>query len=501
MQLSIQKKILLFLLLPLVVETAFSCLLYALNDSIERYAAAERSQREVVQHLNRLSALLGNSLTTIFYRDTTRDTTNPLASRSDRLNELTNEFAALKILTKSDLELSKQVIELEPILDQQFKTLLYLHSIPSAFLNVTDFQSDRFHELMRSMSTVTNKLANTLKQQQIILDERQNEQQNARQRLKTFAVVGIVCNCLLALIIALAFLADLRKRLNLLIDNARHMSEGRAFNPVSGQDELSFLNSIMQHTSEQLHEAQKSRQHLMQMIAHDLRTPITALQINVDTMIYRPTDEYGETTQNRLSKMKGFISKVIELTDDLLLLEKLEGGGLELSHDLVDIRTVVDGCLESIGDLTEKKTIGLKNSCDSLTVTADEKRIAQVLTNLLSNAIKVSPPNSQIEVSSQKRSDSVQVSIIDQGPGLSRIEQEKIFSRFYQSEKGSTNGFGIGLAIVKSLVEAHGGTVGIESAVGKGSRFWFTIPLSRTPPDSPATLDKKAATDRLHIED
>ncbi|HEY9681383.1 MAG TPA: HAMP domain-containing sensor histidine kinase [Oculatellaceae cyanobacterium] len=475
MQLSIKNKIVIFLLLPLFVEVIFSLLLYALNESLEQYASAEHAQRQVVEHLNYLSTLLGNSLSTVFYRGNE----NPLTARSDRLDDLTNEFSKLKELTTTNPELSKQVAELEPFFDQQFKTLLYLHSLPTKSLTESDLQSDAFRNLMRTFSTTTARLNIVLRQQQLILDAKEKEERIAQQQIKVLVIVGIVCNGVIASVIVLAFVTDLRRRLSILIDNADHMSEGREFNAVAGQDELSFLNRVLEMTSTKLLESQRSRQHVMQMITHDLRSPLTALQINIDTLLYRSPETFSDKTHNRLKKMKGFIGKTIALTEDLLLLEKLEAGALELNTSLIDIQSLVGECIDGIQDLAEQKNMKVLNECRSSTISVDEKRIAQVVTNLLTNAIKVSPAGSQVSVETQISPKDLRVLVVDSGPGLSKFQQEKIFSRFYQAGNSSAGGFGVGLAIVRSLIEAHGGSVGIESTQGKGSQFWFTIPFTR----------------------
>ncbi|HEY9757160.1 MAG TPA: ATP-binding protein [Oculatellaceae cyanobacterium] len=476
MQLSIKNKIVIFLLLPLFVEVIFSLLLYTLNESLEQYASSEHDQREVVQRLNYLSTFLGNSLSSVFYRGNE----NPLRARSDRLEDLTNEFSKLKELTKKNPELSKQVVELEPFFDQQFKTLLYLHSLPTRSLTESDLQSEAFRNLMRTFSTVTDRLSIVLKQQQQILDRKEQQERAAQHQIKVIVIVGIVCNGVIALIIVLSFVTDLRRRLSILIDNANHMSEGREFNTVAGQDELSFLNRVLEMTSTKLLESQRSRQHVMQMITHDLRSPLTALQINIDTLLYRSPEAFSDKTQSRLKKMKGFIGKTIALTEDLLLLEKLEAGALELNTSLIDIREVVGECVDGVQDLAGQKNMQVKNECHSSMVSADEKRVAQVVTNLLTNAIKISPAGSEVSVETQVSPKDVRVLVVDNGPGLSKFQQEKIFSRFYQTANSSAGGFGVGLAIVRSLIEAHGGSVGVESKQGQGSQFWFTIPFSRS---------------------
>jgi two-component system CheB/CheR fusion protein len=129
----------------------------------------------------------------------------------------------------------------------------------------------------------------------------------------------------------------------------------------------------------------------------------------------------------------------------------------------------------------------IENECSNVIIHTDKKRFDQILLNFLSNAIKYAGNDTVVEVKSQTRSDSIQISVLDQGPGLSKKDQESVYDRYYQVTGTESKGFGIGLAIVKALVEGQGGKVGLESVPGKGSRFWFTLPW--TAPLRSATRD------------
>ncbi|HEY9682356.1 MAG TPA: ATP-binding protein [Oculatellaceae cyanobacterium] len=472
MRLSFQQKILSIFLIPFVIEVAFFWILYEMNSSTEKFVAAERKQRQVVQHLNTLTMLLGNSLSTVFYRDQWEDE----EFAPDNLNEMNSEVSQLQQLSKENPESAAQIRAIEPIMEEQIKMLVHLHALPRDALNRNTFESLGFRKTMQAVSFGTQKLTKILKAENEVLEGKQKQQEAAQSNLKVLIISGVFVNFLMALGLGLFFLTDFSRRFKVLINNADRLSEGEPLQEVPGTDELAFLNKVLNETSEELNLSKRRRKHMMEMIAHDLRSPLMSLQLAVDMLINRLNETYSPKAERQMKSIKRNADKMIRLTDDLLFIEKLEGGTITFTPEEIELRECVEDCIDGIKEAALNKNIRIENACGNAIVLTDKKRFDQILLNFLSNAVKYSGNDTVVEVKSQTRSDCIQISVLDQGPGLSKKDQDSVFDRYYQVTGTESKGFGIGLAIVKALVEGQGGKIGVESVLGKGSRFWFTLP-------------------------
>lgn len=232
------------------------------------------------------------------------------------------------------------------------------------------------------------------------------------------------------------------------------------------------------------HETEKLKSELVAMASHDLRNPLSSLQGTLQMLAegnYGVLSALGISTVSDASEE---VDRLVELIDDLLDVKKIEAGKLELELNCVQPANVVPRSIRAISRLAEQNEITIKELGTSAQVYADGARLIQVLVNLLSNAIKFSPRGSTIVVSVQTYPEWVEVAVTDQGQGIPELYREKIFERFEQvSQSGATKrkGSGLGLAICKTIIEKHHGIIGVDSKEGKGSRFYFRIPVIETP--------------------
>lgn len=170
------------------------------------------------------------------------------------------------------------------------------------------------------------------------------------------------------------------------------------------------------------------------------------------------------------------------LVNDLLDVEKLEAGKFELYIDDTNFATIAMRALESIEGLADRQNVVIEEKLQDLYVQADPDRSVQIVLNFLSNALKYSPRGGKITVEIRKHGSMAELSVQDEGPGISDQEQKQLFERFRQVgtlKEKKRRGTGLGLAICKMLAEQQQGGVGVESEAGKGSRFWVSLPLSR----------------------
>lgn len=227
-------------------------------------------------------------------------------------------------------------------------------------------------------------------------------------------------------------------------------------------------------------ELEQVKAHFMAMVSHDLRTPLNSVKNflgMLNTPIYGSLSEKGG---KRKEAVEYEIDRLHRLIDDLLDLEKLEQGKMELELKPVRVTSILTLAYEAVRGVAEKKNIEIQIPKDEREVNMDGERIIQVLVNLMSNACKFSPENSVLELESMLTESELKISVKDQGPGLPEGAEKTLFSRFKQFTKGpeAPKGSGLGLAICKEIVNAHNGTIGVQSEPGKGCTFWFSIPRS-----------------------
>jgi len=216
-------------------------------------------------------------------------------------------------------------------------------------------------------------------------------------------------------------------------------------------------------------------------ISHELRTPVTCIKGYVETLLDGHLTDTATCTKF-LEIIREETDRLSRLINDLLDLSLIESRQVEMHYDAVNVKKIIEDTRDILQPSIKTKNITLiLNIGDNLSeINADEDRLRQVLINLVDNAIKYSPKDSSITLSAKKQKLDIVFSVADQGPGIPPKDLERIFDRFYRVEKhrsSITGGRGLGLAIAKQIIEAHGGTIIVKSKVGKGSIFSFTIPI------------------------
>lgn len=225
-------------------------------------------------------------------------------------------------------------------------------------------------------------------------------------------------------------------------------------------------------------ELERAKQDFINMISHDLRSPLTAIQGTFDLFLRGIYGEIQDKGVARIESAKKSIDRLIALISDLLDLEKLASGEMDISRDLIGADDVMMDAFEAVRGMAEMNQVAVKVAECELTVFADHDRLLQVFVNLLSNAIKFSPQDGVVNLSAVAIDNFVEFRIEDQGPGIPSSHLDSIFQRFKQvdrSDHTKKKGSGLGLAISKEIIQAHGGTIGVTSVVGEGSTFWFRI--------------------------
>jgi signal transduction histidine kinase len=247
------------------------------------------------------------------------------------------------------------------------------------------------------------------------------------------------------------------------------------------------FNSLAQrviNTMDELKQLDQAKSEFLNIASHELRTPLTSIKGSLSLL---DSGVMGHVDPNcmRLIKIAEVeTDRLIRLINDLLDLAKIEAGKLPLVCSWLSWDDMISKTTEGLVGLAHKATVNIKvEPSAGLEVFMDRDRIQQVLTNLISNAIKFSPEGGWVHISvgRTKQGDMV-INVRDQGPGIAPQDMEMIFQKFRQGSSPDNplvKGTGLGLAIAKALVAEHGGDIGVESEVGKGSVFWFTLPKWR----------------------
>lgn len=227
----------------------------------------------------------------------------------------------------------------------------------------------------------------------------------------------------------------------------------------------------------------RNRNDILSVVAHDLRNPLSVISSSSSLLLEQPELVPAQRART-LQMTQRAVGQMDRLISDLLDATRLDTGQLRLDRARVDARAILHQIEETFGQAALDRQIALQCvvPVGECLVCADSDRVLQAIGNLVGNALKFTPRHGLITVSTARRGPEVVFSVADTGSGISTADQLRVFDRFFQTRKGDLRGVGLGLSITKGIVEAHGGRIWLDSAVGLGTTFYFTVPaLSYTP--------------------
>jgi PAS domain S-box-containing protein len=231
-------------------------------------------------------------------------------------------------------------------------------------------------------------------------------------------------------------------------------------------------------------EVAQAKNEFVSVVAHELRTPMTSIKGYTDLILQGALGEVNNRQRHFLEIVKTNVDRLSELVGDLLDTARIDAGRVRLEIEPVQVASIVGEVCDSLAETIRERGLELTVEADPgiPTVQADRNRLIQILMNLLSNAYRYTPSGGSIAVSVRPTDDAVLVEVADTGIGIAPEDQEKIFERFYRVDHELVNrqaGTGLGLPIARSLVELHGGRLWLESELGAGSTFSFTLPAQQ----------------------
>lgn len=252
----------------------------------------------------------------------------------------------------------------------------------------------------------------------------------------------------------LSLAGELAERAALLLDNSRLYREAR--------------------------EATRAREEILAVVSHELRNPLQAISVLVDTLLrWLPAESWRERERRQLESVLHVSRQMSRLVQDLLDVTRIEGGHFSVRCDREPLERIAAESLEMLSPIAERDGVRLEAvmPAGAPEVVADRPRLVQVIGNLVRNAVRVTPRGGSVVLAAEAAGGEVRFRVSDAGPGIPAEDLPHLFRRFWRPERAGGLGAGLGLAIASGIVEAHGGRIGVETGTG-GSTFWFTVPAA-----------------------
>ncbi|MBN2118060.1 MAG: HAMP domain-containing protein [Anaerolineales bacterium] len=305
------------------------------------------------------------------------------------------------------------------------------------------------------------------------------------------AIVLLVFAGGIAMILGYFLSSTVTERIHLLKGAAEKLAQGdlQTRVPVSGRDEVATLSGTFNQMAEQLQAADQKqreledlRRDLVAWASHDLQTPLTSMRAVLEALADGVVDE-PETVKRYLATAQRDVISLSALIDDLFQMSQLDAGGFPLHPAEASLSDLVSDTLESFSQLARQQEITLEGQVESDVdpVRMDTQAIGRVLNNLLGNALRHTPAQGRVSLWVRRTTAGVEVTVSDTGEGIRAQDIPHIFERFYRGDAArsrtrGTGGAGLGLAIARGILHAHGGDIQVESQVGKGTQFTFHLP-------------------------
>ncbi len=304
----------------------------------------------------------------------------------------------------------------------------------------------------------------------------------ALQRVRALLLLAGVGALLLSVGLAFLLSLALSRRLIAMERVTRAIVQGdlTARVPATAGDEVGRLAGAINELASHLQRYEQNRQEFLASVSHELRTPLAYLrgysQALADGLVTSPEEQ---SRYHRILLDESL--RLSRLVDDLMDLAQMQAGRLALAREPTDLREVIGRALAKVEPKAKAEQVAIRTEipAELPPVWADPGRTEQVLLNLLDNALRHTPSGGTIAVAAESDRSQIRISVTDTGSGIAPDELPHIWERFYTADKSRArgrSGHGLGLAIVRSIVTAHGGNVGVESRPGEGSTFWFTLP-------------------------
>jgi signal transduction histidine kinase len=304
-------------------------------------------------------------------------------------------------------------------------------------------------------------------------------------------VAALILSTLLALLLGRSVARPVRQ----VADAATALAQGETGTraPVAGPGEVQVLARTFNAMADEVEAAQRSQRDFVANVSHEMKTPLTSIQ-GFSQAILDGTAAEPAAVARAAGVIHEEAERMRRMVDDLLILARFDAGQVKIAREPVELGQLLRGCVEKLAPQAERAGVTVEiNLSKKLFALGDADQLGQVFTNLLDNALVHTLSGGRVTVAARDKGGSktekaVEVTVTDTGAGIPSEELPRIFERFYRADKARrrTGGVGLGLAIAKEIVVAHGGTIAAESVVGLGSRFIVRLPAVNDEPSSDA---------------
>lgn len=495
-RLSLTKKVILLVAVPLVLELGFIGLLANALNQVEQERRAANHAHDLATQLN------------VFLRMTMDALVSSILYYFSRDDGVWHRSEDVSHRLKTQIELIRQVCighpeELAEIDRIMVRAKEGEHIGQNARNYLKDGNRDAALDEWAKLK-VNFKAINHEAEQLVDVELRIEQARGAaveryEKQVGLILTIGVLVNLIAAVLLVMGFNRSLIGRLIVLSDNTVRLASGKALNPpVSGDDEISRLDKFFRNMADALaaarekeKEIEQLKQEFVAMVSHDLRTPLSSIRVFHSALhegVYGSITERGKESLTLIEKE---VERLINMVNDLLNMEKLESGKLELELASLDVNSFLRRSADAVENLAADKRVQLEVAGvgEPRSIEGDEERLLQVMINLIGNAIKFADEGSSIALSAHSADGKVEFQVCDRNRAIPEELRTSIFDRFRQVELADSKnnkGTGLGLAICKAIVERHGGTIGVRARPDGGNVFWFTIPQAGSLPSSVA---------------
>ncbi len=479
MRLSVAKKGLLMAAVPLVLGMIYLFVLSVMLENAEATASRESRSRAIIAEANHAQRDLFDAGSAIVAWNYMR--TDALEERLDKSLAVIPERAArLGELMKGDASRAEQLKEVQAQAARVVEVMQWHKKrIKETPQDVYHFQFGKFRQQIEgSFKTYVDELHTLTNEERKIQEHVPQNEESRKQEIRIYILAGVLLNLGLSVGLVVFFSRDIAARLQILNENASRFVERKALlPPIAGNDEVAEVDAAFRKMAEEVNAAEETKQAFVAMVSHDLRSPLSAIQGAIELV---ESGLYGEITDKgkvRLEAAQRECDRLLSLINELLDIEKIEAGMMEMNLQTTDLAEVALHSADTLKAVADLKGIKFEIFGGHIEAFVDRERMVQVFINLFSNAIKYSPRGGTITVTLAHEKKFASIKIEDHGRGIPREALATVFDRFKQAHGGGAGTSGLGLAICKAIVEAHHGKIGVVSEVGSGSLFWMQLPI------------------------
>jgi signal transduction histidine kinase len=483
---GIKAKTLLVTIVPLAFQLCFIIILGVLLGN--SYQSIDRVQRcrSVIALSNETIGLFYESskVLAVYYMMPSVGLGNKLSSMSDRIAQRLdsmeqlvrnnpNEHAAVVSATVS----ARHCIEDLNRARAQVETGDY------GFSNRADRIRALKEVVMGNVQDLVSKLQALNETEKNIASNTPDSANLARTAIGAWLVAGVLINITLSVLISSTFSRTIIDNLKVLLANIERFGKAQPLLPrLAGRDELSTVDAAFHSMAERVRFLEQRQSELIAMVSHDLRSPLTSIRTLFQLLSSQQLGSLNDKGKKLVDSHDRLTENLIGLINNLLDLEKMQRGEIVIDRQPLPVSDLVVEALRASQSVADKKSIVIETNVCCQSVDVDKILMSQALANILFNAVKFSSDGKKILIKSglSDAGGLLRITVSDEAGGIAPGDEDLIFARFQQSGKTSkeAGGSGLGLSIAQSIVELHGGKIGVDNRPGHGCDFWIDLPLS-----------------------